>query len=341
VQSPPGEGFNYSWYPTFYEGAMAIIFATLVLLLGFVLLVKGADCLIEGASSLALKLSVSEIAIGLTVVAFGTSSPELVVNIFASFDGRSEIVLGNIIGSNIFNILLILGVVGIIYPVRTEHNTVWKEIPFALVSTLVLTVQCNDYLLNYDSEPAISRGDGLILLLFFVLFLSYVFGISRVEGRDTPDVKKLSVYKIIFFLMVGLVGLAIGGKLVVESSIKIARWLTVSDKLIGLTIVAGGTSLPELVTSALAAYRRKSDIAIGNIVGSNIFNIFFIMGVSALIAPVHFQSVFNSDLIVLVISSFLLFIIMFTGEKRVLDRWEALLFSVFYATYVVYLVMRK
>ncbi len=319
---------------------MDIILATLLLLAGFLLLIKGADSLVDGASALALKWSISELAIGLTVVAFGTSTPELVVNVFASLSGRNEIVLGNIIGSNIFNILMILGVAGIIYPLRTERNTTWREIPFALLAAVVLLVQCNDQLLDGITSPLVSRSDGILLLIFFVIFLSYVFGLSQVEGNDTIEVKALASSKIVFLILLGLAGLMIGGNLVVESAVKIARWFGVTDKLIGLTIVAMGTSLPELFTSAIAAYRKKSDIAIGNIVGSNIFNIFFIMGISTLITPIHFQTAFNVDLLVLLAASFLLFVTMFTGKRRMLDRWEAVIFIVCYGIYGVYVLMR-
>jgi len=320
---------------------MSIVFPALLLTVGFVLLVKGADFLVDGASSLAFKLSVSEIAIGLTIVAFGTSTPELIVNVFASIKGRDGIIFGNIIGSNIVNILLILGISGVIYPIKTEKNTVWREIPFALMSAVVLLVLCNDLLLNGSVNEEISRSDGIVLLLFFVIFLSYAFVISKVEGKDTPEIKILSGFKISLYTIVGLVGLIVGGKMVVESSVSIAMEFAVSEKLIGLTIVAVGTSLPELFTSAVAAYKRKSDIAIGNVVGSNIFNIFFIMGISALITPCHFQSALNVDLLILCVASILLFITMFTGEKRSLDRWEAIFFIVFYGAYVVYLFIRK
>jgi len=297
--------------------------------------------LVEGSSSLALKFSISELAIGLTIVAFGTSTPELAVNVFASIQGRDEITFGNIIGSNIVNILLILGIAGVIYPIKTEKNTVWKEIPFALLSAVVLLVLCNDLVLNGDAHEAISQSDGIILLLFFITFLSYIFGISKVESKDTLKVKIMSGVKMSLYIIMGLVGLIVGGKMVVESSVSIAMGFAVSEKLIGLTIVAVGTSLPELFTSAVAAYKRKSDIAIGNVVGSNIFNIFFIMGISALITPCHFQSALNVDLLILWVASILLFITMFTGEKRSLDRWEAIFFIVFYGAYVVYLFIRK
>jgi cation:H+ antiporter len=320
---------------------MELFFLISLLVTGFVLLVKGADFLVEGASSLALRLSVSEIAIALTVVAFGTSTPELIVNIFASFQGKDEITLGNIIGSNIANILLILGIAGLIYPIKTEKNTVWKEIPLALLSALVLLVLCNDLLIDRTAKQVISRSDGIILLAFFIIFLTYVFGISKLEGEGISKTGTMSWLKIVLYIIGGLAALIAGGKLAVDSSIKIAQWLGVSEKFIGLTIVAVGTSLPELSTSAVAAYRGKSDIAIGNIVGSNIFNVFFIMGVSVLIVPIHFPPVLNIDLLVLAGASALLFVTMFTGKRRSLDRWESVLFILLYGAYVAYLFFRR
>ena len=302
---------------------------------------KGADFLIEGASSLALRLSVSEIAIALTVVSFGTSTPELIVNIFASFQGKDEITLGNIIGSNIVNILLILGIAGLIYPLKTEKNTVWREIPFTLLSVLVLLVLCNDLLIDRVSGSVISRSDGIILLAFFSIFLTYVFGISKVEGEGISNMETMSLLKLVLYIIGGLVALFAGGKLVVDSSVKCAQWLGVSEKLIGLTVVAGGTSLPELFTSAVAAHKGKSDIAIGNIVGSNIFNIFFIMGISGLINPIYFRPELNIDLLILTGASACLFATMFSGKNRTLDRWEAVLFILLYSAYVTYLLFRR
>ena len=196
-------------------------------------------------------------------------------------------------------------------------------------------------LLNGYLPQLISRSDGLILLIFFIIFLAYVFGISKIEGRDRLDLKTRSWTHMCSYCTIGLIGLFAGGKLVVDSAVNIARWCTVSEKLIGLTVVSIGTSLPELFTSAIAAHKRKSDIAIGNILGSSIFNIFFIMGISALIAPINFQPIFTIDLLILIGASMVLFITMFTGEKRSLDRWEAVLFIVLYTTYSVYLLIRR
>jgi cation:H+ antiporter len=311
-----------------------------LLILGFVLLIKGADFFVDGASALAVRLAISQIVIGLTIVAFGTSAPELVINIFAAFSGKSDISFGNIIGSNIVNFLLILGIAGLIKPLHTQKNTVWREIPFALLAVMVLLAMCNDMIFDNNSN-LLSRSDAIVLLLFFVIFLTYSFTISRIEIRDKVDIKELSTYKIAVYLILGISGLIFGGQMVISNAVKLATALGLSDKLIGLTFIAIGTSLPELFTSAVAAYKNKSDIAIGNIIGSNIFNIFFILGTSALISPLPFPTVMNLDLGVLLLASILLFLTMFTGKKRILDRWESIIFLAIYVIYTGYLFVRN
>jgi cation:H+ antiporter len=317
-----------------------MVISLIWLIIGFVLLIKGADYLVDGSSAFAKKASVREIVIGLTIVAFGTSAPELVVNVFASFQNKTNVAFGNIIGSNIVNVLLILGIAAIIRPIHTERNTVWREIPFSLMATLVLIIICNDQLFN-GASSYLSRGDGFILLLFFIIFLIYTFGLMRTEGKESPEIKQLSVLKITIYIIAGLVALFIGGKLVVDNAIQIAQYFAVSEKLIGLTIVSIGTSLPELFTSATAAAKGKSEIAIGNIVGSNIFNILFVLGISSIIRPLPFDTTLNLDFAFLTVASILLFITMFTGKQRRLDRWEAIIFICIYVIYIVILMIRK
>jgi cation:H+ antiporter len=317
-----------------------MVISIVLLIIGFFLLIKGADYLVEGSSSLASKLKVSELLIGLTIVAFGTSTPELIVNIIASYQDNTGIAYGNVIGSNIVNILLILGIAGLIYPIKTEKNTVWKEIPLSLMAAVALLILCNDRILN--GEPSLlSRGDGLILLLFFIIFISYSFGLSKVEIQDRPDIKIFSNRRIVVYIIVGLAALFFGGRFVVNSAVNIAHRLNISEKLIALTIVSIGTSLPELFTSAVAAKNHKSDIAIGNVVGSNIFNIFFILGISAVIRPLTYPITLNSDLIILIGASLLLFLTMFTGHKRRLDWWESFSFLILYCGYVIFLLYRR
>jgi cation:H+ antiporter len=318
--------------------ALAEVLAILFLVGGFILLIKGAEWLIDGASSLALRFSISEIVVGLTVVAFGTSSPELIVNIVAAFKGNYDISIGNIVGSNIANIWLILGISGIIRPLPTRKNTIWREMPFALLAVAVLIVLVNDRLLN-ASVNMLSRGDGVVLLLFFVIFIVYIFAISKVDVVDSPEIKERKVRQIVILIAVGLAALLFGGKLVVDNAVILARQLQISDRVIGLTIMAVGTSLPELFTSAVAAYKRKADIAIGNIIGSNIFNILFILATTSLIAPLPFSNIVNVDLMVLFLASTLLFITMFTGKRRILDRWEAIVFVMLYFGYIYFLIL--
>lgn len=312
----------------------------ILLVVGFAVLIKGADLFVDGVSSLAVRMSVSQIVIGLTIVAFGTSAPELVINLFAAFSGKTEITLGNIIGSNIVNILLILGIAGLIRPLQTQKNTVWREIPFALLAVLVLMVMSNDLIFD-NNNNLLSRSDAIVLLLFFIIFITYSFAISKIESQDKPEFKELSGKIITIYLLLGITGLILGGQLVVNNAVKLAKGWGISDKLLGLTIMAIGTSLPELVTSAVAAYKNKSDIAIGNIIGSNIFNIFFILGMTALIKPLYFPAIMNLDLGILLLASILLFLTMFTGTKRSLDRWEAIVFLIIYFSYTGYLIIRN
>ena len=315
-----------------------MIISIILLLAGFLFLVKGADFLVDGSSSIATKLNISQIVIGLTIVAFGTSTPELIVNVFAAIELRSDVAFGNIVGSNIINIVLILGVAALISPLKTQKNTVWKEIPFALLGALVLLVLCNDNLLG-TSPNIISASDGIVLLLFFIIFMVYIFAISKVESDNKVEVKDLTYIKIFTFISSGLIGLLIGGKLVVDNAVNIAVSIGISERVIGLTVVALGTSLPELFTSAVAAKKGNADIAVGNVVGSNIFNVFFVLAITAVIRPVPFKSAMNIDLLVMCFASLMLFFTMFTGRKREIDRWEAILFLIIYLCYTIWLLV--
>jgi cation:H+ antiporter len=309
--------------------------------LGFVLLIKGADLLVSGASAIARRFHVSDLAIGLTVVAFGTSTPELFVNVVASLKGNTEIAMGNVLGSNIANILLILGVSALIYPLSVSKGTVWKEIPFSLLAAIVLGIMVNDGLINGSVPSLLSRADGLVLLCFFVIFLYYTHGIAHeIEGmaEQVPGMPYNALRSLLYILL-GFAGLALGGKWIVEGAIKMALSLGMHESIVGLTIVAVGTSLPELATSAMAAYRRNVEIAVGNVVGSNIFNIFFVLGVSSAIKPLPFLTSGNLDITMGLVASLMLFLFMFTGKKRSLDRWEGLIFIGSYLVYVTFLVV--
>ncbi|MBN1850207.1 MAG: calcium/sodium antiporter [Deltaproteobacteria bacterium] len=312
----------------------------ILFIIGFVILIKGADYLVDGASSIARRLSVSDLVIGLTIVAFGTSTPELLVNLFASIQGKTDIAIGNILGSNIANILLILGISSIIYPLSVTRGTVWKEIPFSLLAAVVLGIMANDQFFDHTGFSSLTRTDGLIFLSFFIIFLYYTFGIAkRVEGTEEHlRLRKKTLPASLMMILLGLVGLILGGKWIVDGAVYLANLFGMSESLIGLTIVAVGTSLPELATSAVAAYRKNVEIAVGNVVGSNIFNIFFVLGISATIKPLPFKVPNNIDIGVVILASLLLFLSMFTGEKRSLDRWEGALLLVLYAGYIGVLI---
>ena len=314
----------------------------ILFVVGFVLLISGANLLVEGSASIAKKLNISSIVIGLTIVAFGTSAPEFIVNIFASIQGNTDIAIGNILGSNIVNILLILGISAIIFPLATKENTVWKEIPLSLLAAILLGVMVNDTLIDGGTFSGITRIDGIVFLAFFIIFLYYTFGISKVIGENTDlEIKEMSYMKSSLYIVGGLSGLIFGGKWIVDGAIKIAEGFNVSQSLIGLTIVAIGTSLPELATSAVAAYKKQSDIAIGNVVGSNIFNIFFILGFSALIRPLPFSKTSDIDIIMTIFSSLILFLIMFIGKKHTVERWQGVIMILIYIGYVAYLIGTK
>ncbi|MDG1277322.1 MAG: calcium/sodium antiporter [Algoriphagus sp.] len=309
----------------------------ILLLIGLVLLVKGADWLVDGASVLAKKYNVSDLAIGLTIVAFGTSAPELVVNAVAAQGDFPDIVYGNIIGSNNFNLFIILGIAGIITPLAVQSSTVWKEIPFSLLAAVGLFFLANNYFTSETSE--ISRIDAVILLAFFGGFLYYVA--TQLKADPTVEIvenKDYSNLKIWVLIILGLAGLVGGGKLVVDNAVAMAQSLGVSEKIIGLTIVAAGTSLPELATSVVAAMRKNADIAIGNIVGSNLFNILLIIGISGLIRPLNYNPAFNTDIYMLLGGTIFLFLAMFIGKKHRLDRWQSLLLLCVYLAYTGYLV---
>jgi cation:H+ antiporter len=314
----------------------------ILFVIGFVLLISGANLLVEGSASIAKKLNISSIVIGLTIVAFGTSAPEFIVNIFASIQGNTDIAIGNILGSNIVNILLILGISAIIFPLATKENTVWKEIPLSLLAAILLGVMVNDTLIDGGTFSGITRIDGIVFLAFFIIFLYYTFGISKVSGENTDlEIKEMSYMKSSLYIVGGLSGLIFGGKWIVDGAIKIAEGFNVSQSLIGLTIVAIGTSLPELATSAVAAYKKQSDIAIGNVVGSNIFNIFYILGFSALIRPLPFSKTSDIDIMMTIFSSLILFLIMFIGKKHTVERWQGITMIIIYIGYVAYLIGTK
>lgn len=317
-----------------------MILSFLLVIVGFVLLIFGANWLVDGASILAKKYNISDLAIGLTIVAFGTSAPEFVVNTIASTNGLSDIIMGNILGSNNFNLFIILGVTGIIFPITVKTSTAWKEIPISLFAAVLLLFLANNFFLQ--NTTTLNRIDSIILFALFLLFLYYVFSQMKNEGiiEEIPY-KQKPMWQVVGLIVIGLAGLIWGGKLVVTYSVGIATNLGISEKIIGLTIVAAGTSLPELVTSVVAAMKKNSDIAIGNVIGSNIFNILLILSVSGFINPVTYNNKFNLDIYILIGGTVLLLLFMLSGKKRTLDRWEAAILLFFYLSYTFYLVFQE
>lgn len=319
-----------------------MLYPILLLLVGFVVLIKGADFLVSGASSAAKKNGISNLAIGLTVVAFGTSMPELIVSLLSAVEGKNDASFGNVIGSNNFNLLFILGISGAIYPLVVQRNTVKFEVPLSLLAAVVLFVIVNDAMVWGDADGVnqLSRLDSFLLLGFFVAFLVYIYRTMRTTAdlEEDEPIKLYSTPMSVGMIIAGLAMLIGGGELVVENAIEIAHHYGLSEKLIGLTILAAGTSLPELATSCVAAYKKQTDIAIGNVVGSNIFNIFFILGITGSISPITYNTAMNFDLQVLTGSTIMLMIFMFTLNTRKLDRWEALIMLAGYVAYTTYLI---
>ena len=319
-----------------------IVVNLLLIIIGFILLIKGADFLVNGASSLAKRLKISDIAIGLTVVAMGTSAPELVVNIISGSADSDGLVFGNIIGSNIFNLFLILGVSALINPIKVDNNALLKEIPFSLFIAILVFILVNDTMLFESDSNILSRWDGLLLTILFLGFLLYIFLNLKQEIKDDSDeIIILSKKKTTIFIIFGMIGLVIGGHLIVKNAISVANYLNVSDKIIGLTLLASGTSLPELATTAAAALKKKSDLAIGNIIGSNIFNLLLVLGSTALIhSPLYFDTVLNVDLLFVIIGTLLLYFYMFTFIKFKIDRIEGFLYLLGFIGYMIFLFYR-
>lgn len=303
------------------------------------ILIAGAEGLVRGASSVAKKAGISSLVIGLTVVAFGTSTPELVVNLMSAFKGSADIAVGNIVGSNIANILLILGISAIIYPLSVKKSTISKEIPFALLAIILVYTMGNDKFFDGSAFNAITRTDGFSLIAIFVIFMFYIFSIAKTEGKEEP-VKIFNWPISIGLTVLGLVLLCVGGKILVDNAIILARIAGLSESLIGLTIVAVGTSLPELATSVVAAIHHQDDIAVGNIVGSNIFNVFWILGLTGTILQMPFNPNTNIDVLVGIATTTLLFLFMFIGTRKKIDRWQGIVFVLLYITYTIYLIQR-
>jgi cation:H+ antiporter len=334
------------------------LFLSLVLLIvGFVVLIKGADFLVDGASAVAKKFDISDIIIGLTIVSFGTSAPELVVNIAAAWEGKNDMIIGNVLGSNIFNTCLIVGVAGMIYPLAVQRATVRQELPFSIFIVVLMFLLANDALL-WGTDSFISHIDGWIILALFGVFLYYIYRNSKnkdIAGIDAEvdAIETMSTGKSALWVIGGMIGLVLGGKLVLDNAVVFAQYFGMTERVIGLTVIAIGTSLPELATSVVAALKKNSDIAVGNVVGSNIFNILLVLGVSAAIAPtpIHYDTAANFDIYFLIGSTLLLTFFLFVGTRikpsaggaatYTIDRWQAALLFIAVVVYIIYLLVNQ
>ena len=316
-----------------------MILSIFLIIIGFALLVKGADFLVEGSSSIAKKFHIPEIIIGLTIVSIGTSMPELFVSLTSALEGHSDMSMGNVIGSNIANLLLILGLSTVIRPIKFQKETRLIEMPMCLILTIIFMIFCN-------TVEGISKIEAIILLILFILFIVYTIIMGKKgeqfdkEGTiielQTED-NKISVLKSIIFIILGIIGLKVGGDLTVDNALIVARHFNISEKIISLTILAIGTSLPELVTSVTAAIKGNSDIAIGNIIGSNIFNMLLIIGVSAFINPILYNTSYNLEMVILILGILLLSLFPIIPPKNQMNRLNGLIYLIMYVVYMVIL----
>lgn len=321
----------------------------LLLIGGLILILLGANGLTDGAASVAKRFRIPPIVIGLTIVAFGTSAPELTVSVSSALKGSADIAIGNVVGSNIFNTLMIVGCTALFAPIVITRNTLRKEIPLCILSSIVLLICANDVFLDKAPENILNRVDGLLLLCFFVIFMGYTFAIASkpvtMEQQaehpvieEETEIKSLPWWQSILYIIGGLAALIYGGQLFVDGATGIARNLGVSESIIGLTLVAGGTSLPELATSIVAALKKNPEIAIGNVIGSNLFNIFFVLGCSASITPLHLSGITNFDLLTLVGSGILLWLFGLFFAKRTITRIEGGIMILCYVAYTMVLI---
>lgn len=323
-----------------------MILSTIYLIGGLLLILFGANWLTDGSSAIARRLGISDLIVGLTIVAFGTSAPELVISVISAVGGSGELAIGNAVGSNIFNILVIIGITATVRPMQIGRSILQNEIPLVILSSLVILIMANTPILDNSQQAVISRSSGLILLLFFAIFMRYTFAQARQipqpsadpaaeRGAATPEIP---LWRALIAIPVGLGALIFGGDRFVAGASDIASAMGVSDAIIGLTIVACGTSLPELATSIAAALKGKPGIAIGNVIGSNIFNIFFVLGTSATITPLRFGGIGNVDLLTLLGASLLFLIFGWLIGKRTITRGEGIVMTLLYVAYVGWLV---
>ncbi|WP_343348452.1 calcium/sodium antiporter [Terrisporobacter petrolearius] len=313
----------------------------IILLIGFLFLIKGADFFVEGSSSIAKKFNIPSLIIGLTIVAFGTSAPEAAVSITAAIRGQNEMAIANVVGSNIFNILFVVGVTAMIKPIYVQKSTILKEFPFLLLSSIVLVILAYDVWFQGYSENILTRADGLIFIALFIIFIYYLIDMAINSNDETNEenYKIMPLSKSILLSIGGLLGIIIGGNFVVNSASDIAMSLGMSENLVGLTIVAVGTSLPELATSIVAAKKGESDIAIGNAVGSNIFNILFVLGVSSCISNVPVQAEAFTDMFVMIVSTIIVYVLAISNRK--INKVEGIIINLLYIAYFIFIIYRQ
>lgn len=317
----------------------------LFLILGLVLILVGANALTDGASALAKRWGMSDLVVGLTVVAFGTSAPELVISVMSAVEGSSGLAIGNVVGSNIFNVCAIVGITALVTPIKVSKGIMTTDIPLVILSALVLLVMGNSGLLDGSGASVLTRVDGILLLLFFLVFMHHTFSSAKSAHPDDPAAqeggqrKGMPLWKAVLWVAGGLAGLIYGGNRFVAGASGIASGMGVSDAVIGLTIVAAGTSLPELATSIAAALKGKTGIAIGNVIGSNIFNIFMVLGCAATVRPLTFGSIGNFDLLVLTGCCMLFWIFGYAYKERTITRVEGGALALCYIAYVSWLVI--
>ena len=320
-----------------------MIWNIFILVAGLALILAGANALTDGAASVAKRFKISDLVIGLTIVAFGTSAPELVISLLSSIQGSAEMAIGNVVGSNIFNVLMIIGCTAMVLPIQVGQETMSKEIPLVILSSFVLAFMANDIWLDGGSSNVIGRADGLVLLAFFLIFMRYTFSIARTQEGESEEQKivEMPVWRFSVYILGGLAGLIFGGQWFVEGASGIASSLGVSDSIIGLTLVAGGTSLPELATSVTAALKNNPGIAIGNVIGSDLFNLFLVLGCSASVSPLPMGNINNIDILVLVLSSVLFWLVGWFFKKRTITRIEGALLVACHIGYTTYLIMQQ
>jgi cation:H+ antiporter len=313
----------------------------LILLLGLGLILVGANALTDGASAVAKRFGISDLVIGLTIVAMGTSAPELVVSVTAALNDSAELALGNVVGSNIFNILAIVGCTAMVMPISVGKGLMSKELPLVILSSLVMWAVASDTLLDGEAANVVSRIDGILLLAFFAIFMRYTFSIAKADSPDTEEIKPMPMWKAALWIIGGLAGLIFGGRYFVDGASGIARSLGVSESVIGLTLVAAGTSLPELATSVVAALKKNPGIAIGNVIGSCLFNVFFIIGTAATIAPLPLGGITQTDMLTLVGSSVLLWFFGLVIGDRKITRVEGTFMVLCFIAYNAWLIINS